>query len=81
MTGRRSLEGADGGEIAARVELFEHRVLEEFYDFGKDPDGLNNLIDSPDHQEEIGLLCISLTDQCFTRLAPGGRCSFVRNAG
>lgn len=43
----------DDPEIAARVELFEHRVLEEFYDFQEDPDGLNNLIDSPQHQDEI----------------------------
>jgi N-sulfoglucosamine sulfohydrolase len=39
--------------VAARVKLFEHRVLEEFYDFEKDPDGLHNLIDSPEHQEKI----------------------------
>jgi N-sulfoglucosamine sulfohydrolase len=43
---------SDAG-IASRVELFEHRVLEEFYDFEKDPDGLINLIDSPEHQEVI----------------------------
>jgi N-sulfoglucosamine sulfohydrolase len=40
-------------ELAARVELFQHRTLEEFFDFGKDPDALNNLIDSAEHQEEI----------------------------
>ena len=40
-------------KIAERVKLFEHRVLEEFYDFEKDPDGLNNLIDSAEHQETI----------------------------
>lgn len=40
-------------EIASRVKLFEHRVLEEFYDFEEDPDGLINLIDSPEHQEKI----------------------------
>jgi hypothetical protein len=39
--------------IAKRVKLFEHRVLEEFYDFEKDPDGLNNLIHSPEHRMEI----------------------------
>lgn len=44
----------DNAVIAARVELFEHRTLEEFYDFENDPDALKNLIDSPEHQEEIG---------------------------
>jgi N-sulfoglucosamine sulfohydrolase len=40
-------------EIAARTKLFEHRVLEEFFDFEKDPHALHNLIDDPAHQEEI----------------------------
>ena len=39
--------------IAARVQLFEHRVLEEFFDFEKDPHALNNLIDDPAYREEI----------------------------
>lgn len=43
----------DDPNIAKRVKLFEHRVIEEFYDFEKDPDGLNNLIKSPEHQIEI----------------------------
>ncbi len=33
--------------VAARVALFEHRVLEELYDFEKDPVGLRNLIADP----------------------------------
>jgi N-sulfoglucosamine sulfohydrolase len=33
--------------IAERVELFKHRVPEEFYDFRKDPDALHNLINDP----------------------------------
>ena len=45
--------GKTDRQIAARVALFEHRVLEEFYDFEKDPDGLNNLINDPSHQDEI----------------------------
>lgn len=53
---------SDAG-IAARVELFEHRVLEEFYDFEKDPDGLHNLIDSPEHQEEIAKMRSALGEQ------------------
>ncbi len=40
-------------DIAARVELFEHRVLEEFYDLENDPDALDNLIDDPELQGEI----------------------------
>jgi N-sulfoglucosamine sulfohydrolase len=40
-------------EIAKRVALFEHRVLEEFYDFENDPGGLNNLIDDPRYQSEV----------------------------
>jgi len=40
-------------EIADRVALFEHRVLEEFYDFENDPGGLNNLIDDPRYQNKI----------------------------
>jgi N-sulfoglucosamine sulfohydrolase len=39
--------------IAARVELFRHRILEEFYDLEKDPDCLNNLIDNPEYKIEI----------------------------
>jgi N-sulfoglucosamine sulfohydrolase len=40
-------------EIAKRVELFRHRVPEEFYDFKKDPDALHNLIDDPAYAGEI----------------------------
>jgi N-sulfoglucosamine sulfohydrolase len=47
-------------EVAARVKLFEHRVLEEFFDFGKDPDALHNLIASPEHQGEIGKMRAAL---------------------
>ena len=39
--------------IAARVELYRHRVREEFYDFSNDPDGLHNLIDDPAYATEI----------------------------
>ncbi|MES2983512.1 MAG: sulfatase [Verrucomicrobiota bacterium] len=49
--------------IAKRVKLFEHRVLEEFYDFEKDPDGLNNLIDSLEHQVEIHKMRNELTQR------------------
>jgi N-sulfoglucosamine sulfohydrolase len=38
--------------IAARLELFNHRVVEELYDVENDPDCLKNLIDEPAHQED-----------------------------
>ena len=40
-------------QIAARVKLFEYRVLEEFYDFKNDPAGRKNLINDPNYQDEI----------------------------
>lgn len=39
--------------IAGRVELYKHRVREEFYDLKKDPNGLINLIDNPAFAEKI----------------------------
>ncbi|MAG92701.1 MAG: heparan N-sulfatase [Planctomycetaceae bacterium] len=47
---------------AARVELFDHRVREEFYDYENDPDALHNLIDDPAHQTEINKLRQALED-------------------
>lgn len=40
-------------EIRARVELFRHRVPEEFYDYETDPDARHNLIDDPAFREQI----------------------------
>jgi len=40
-------------KIAARVKLFQYRVVEEFYDFEKDPDALHNLADDPKYKKEI----------------------------
>lgn len=37
-------------EIASRLELFDHRVLEELYDVANDPDCLVNLVDQPESQ-------------------------------
>jgi N-sulfoglucosamine sulfohydrolase len=34
-------------EIAARLNLFDHGVREELYDYESDPNALNNLIDDP----------------------------------
>ncbi|MCC7205389.1 MAG: sulfatase [Phycisphaeraceae bacterium] len=40
-------------QVAQRVQLFLYRVPEEFYDFGNDPNALNNLIDDPAYAGEI----------------------------
>ena len=37
--------------IQARVDMFRHRVPQEFYDLESDPGSTKNLIDSPEHQE------------------------------
>ncbi|WP_439484398.1 sulfatase family protein [Cyclobacterium plantarum] len=37
--------------VADRLKMYEYRVPEELYDFSKDPDGLNNLMDDPAYQE------------------------------
>lgn len=39
--------------IAARHDLYQHRVPEELYDIEADPDCLVNLIDAPDQHEEL----------------------------
>lgn len=39
--------------IQARVDLFRHRVPEEFYDLKNDPDCLRNLIADPAHAETV----------------------------
>ena len=56
---RRSSE--DDPAVAARVELFLHRVPEELYDFNNDPGALHNLVDDPACVTELarlrGLLC------------------------
>lgn len=48
--------------VAARVKLFQYRVIEEFYDFKNDPDGLHNLIDDPSYKEQINELRKELLD-------------------
>lgn len=48
--------GMTDKEIAARVEFFNHRCGEEFYDYEKDPDALNNLIDNPEYADVINQL-------------------------
>lgn len=40
-------------DVAARLHLFDHRVLEELYDVQQDPDCLNNLIADAGHQQAL----------------------------
>ncbi len=48
--GQMVKRAASEPSIAARLDLFDHRVLEELYDVRNDPDCLVNLIDHPDHK-------------------------------
>lgn len=40
-------------QIAARLQLFDHRVLEELYDYQRDPDALHNLVGDPRYQDQL----------------------------
>ncbi|MGY8749918.1 MAG: sulfatase family protein [Pirellulales bacterium] len=40
-------------KIAVRLDLFDHGVREELYDYEIDPDALNNLIDDPKYAEVL----------------------------
>ncbi|MGC6567235.1 MAG: sulfatase [Akkermansiaceae bacterium] len=42
-------KGKSDPAVQARVDMFRHRVVEEFYHLQKDPGCTNNLIDSPEH--------------------------------
>jgi N-sulfoglucosamine sulfohydrolase len=56
LTWRAMIEaGKNDPEIAKRVELFRHRVTEEFYHFKEDPDGLHNLAGDPAYAEELNV--------------------------
>lgn len=48
----KELAGQDA-VIAARLELFDHRVLEEFYCVAEDPDALENRIADPQHAGDV----------------------------
>lgn len=43
----------DDPELAKRAQHYLYRTTLEFYDYEKDPDALNNLIDDSSHQEII----------------------------
>jgi N-sulfoglucosamine sulfohydrolase len=54
LTWRAMIEAAKTDpEIAKRVELYKHRVPEEFYNIKDDPDGLNNLANDPAYADEL----------------------------
>lgn len=60
-TFRRMKElAATNPAVAARVELIQHRVLEEAFDVVGDPDAVRNLINDPASQAEINRLRASL---------------------
>ena len=46
-------KGKTDPEVQARVDMFRHRVVEEFYDLKADPGCTKNLIDSPEHTELV----------------------------
>ena len=45
--------GSTHPDIQARVDMFRHRVPQEFYDLEKDPSGLNNLVHDAKYQDLI----------------------------
>ena len=60
-TYRRMAELAETDErIAARHDLYRHRVPEELYDVENDPDCLVNLVDAAAHQQELARLQAAL---------------------
>lgn len=53
---------ADDPAIAARMDLFSHRVFEELYDFEADPDALKNLAGDPKYKAELNAMRKALRD-------------------
>jgi N-sulfoglucosamine sulfohydrolase len=49
-------------QVAARVDLFDHRVPEEAYEVSYDPDALTNLIDKPEHAKQVAALEKAMED-------------------
>jgi N-sulfoglucosamine sulfohydrolase len=49
-------------EIAARVDLFDHRVPEEAYEVRYDPDALTNLISKPENASQVATLEKAMED-------------------
>lgn len=53
---RMAVLAKSNSELAARHDLYRHRVPEELYDIANDPDCLHNLIDDPSRQAELNEL-------------------------
>ena len=53
-------------QMAERLHLFDHRVVEELYDVKNDPDCLYNLIDVPKYAETLNSLHATLEDWMIT---------------
>lgn len=49
-------------EVAARVDLFDHRVPEEAFEVRYDPDALTNLINKPDNATQLATLEKAMED-------------------
>ncbi|MBE2285191.1 MAG: sulfatase [Prosthecobacter sp.] len=49
-------------QIAARIDLFDHRVPEEAYEVRYDPDALTNLIAKPENAAQVAMLEKALED-------------------
>lgn len=49
-------------QIAARVDLFDHRVPEEAFEVKYDPDALTNLIAKPEHAAQVAMLEKAMED-------------------
>lgn len=75
--GKRVMSGATAGtptcramrvlaktnaQVAARMDLFDHRVPEEAYEVRYDPDALTNLIAKPEHAAQVTMLEKALED-------------------
>ena len=56
--------------IAKRVELYKHRVPEEFYDFKKDPNALHNLINDPHYAAVIQKFQIKMLQEMISTKDP-----------
>jgi N-sulfoglucosamine sulfohydrolase len=62
-----------------RLQLFNKRVIEEFYDYKKDPDARNNLIHSKEHQSIINKLRGQLAEQLTKNKDPAAVALMNRN--
>lgn len=49
-------------EVAARVDLFDHRVPEEAFEVRYDPDALTNLINKPENAAQVDILEKAMED-------------------